>query len=69
VLRWLGIISGLYYLVFISRCQWFKFIASNGMLINGWCIGKVAEGRCSAIVRCIFPEFALKTEEYHQEGQ
>ena len=62
-------VSGVCYLVFISRCQWFRYITSNGRLINGWWIGKVVEGRCSGIVRCIVSEFALRTEEYHQEGQ
>ena len=65
----LTFISGLCYLVFISRCQWFRYITSNYRLINGWWMGKVVEGRCSGIVRCIVSEFALRTEEYHQEGQ
>ena len=54
-------VSGVCYLVFISRCQWFRYITSNGRLINGRWIGKVVEGRCSGIVRCIVSEFVLRT--------
>jgi len=53
----------------ISRCQWVIYMTLNVMLINGWWIGKVVEGRCSGIVGCFVPEFALRIAEYHQEGQ